>query len=138
MIRLISASAAVLLMCGTAMAQDTVQQPTQQPAGEPMQPPADPSAPQTVPPETPSTTTPVPGGAPTDPNAQAMPAPVPPESSTMTPAPGGVAPDPSAPQGTAANPAVVGGNMTPPPEPKKDYPTCTKQIQDSCRNPGGK
>jgi hypothetical protein len=53
----------------------------------------------------------------------------------MNPAPAGAVPDPNAPVGTAANPVVVGGNVTPPPSPKKDYPLCTKEIQDSCMNP---
>lgn len=73
---------------------------------------------------------------PADPNAQAVPAPIPPEAGGMTPVPSGAAPDSNAPVGTEANPAVVGGNMTPPPEPKKDYPLCSKTIQDSCMNPG--
>ena len=58
---------------------------------------------------------------------------VPPETG-MQPAPAGVPRDPSAPVGTSANPATVGGNMTPPPTEQKDYPLCSKTVQDSCIN----
>lgn len=30
------------------------------------------------------------------------------------------------------------GALTPPPNEAKEYPVCTKTLQDSCRNPGGK
>ncbi len=53
----------------------------------------------------------------------------------MDPAPAGVPNDPAAPVGSAANPVTVGGNMTPPPAEAKDYPVCSKTVQDSCINP---
>lgn len=73
----------------------------------------------------------------TDPNAQVPPAPVPP-AGEMIPAAPGTTPDPAAPVGSPANPAVVGGNMTPPPPASamKDYPLCSRSVQDSCINPG--
>jgi hypothetical protein len=54
----------------------------------------------------------------------------------MAPAPAGVPNDPAAPVGSSANPVTVGGNMTPPPTEAKDYPVCTRGVQDSCINPG--
>lgn len=70
-----------------------------------------------------------------DPNAGQPTGAVPPDTG-MRPAPADVPRDPSAPLGTSANPATVGGNMTPPPTGMKDYPLCSKTIQDSCINPG--
>ena len=43
--------------------------------------------------------------------------------------------NPDARQGSAANPVVVGGNMTPAPAPKDHYPVCGGSIQDECMNP---
>lgn len=40
--------------------------------------------------------------------------------------------DPSAPQGSAANPVQVGGNVTPPPPPLDHYPLCSKTVTDRC------
>lgn len=54
----------------------------------------------------------------------------------MVPAPAGVPHDPAAPIGSAANPVVVGGNITPPPTTPKNYPPCSRTVQDSCINPG--
>ncbi|MBJ7443526.1 MAG: Fe-S oxidoreductase, partial [Sphingobium sp.] len=54
----------------------------------------------------------------------------------MAPAPAGVPNDPAAPVGSSSNPVTVGGNMTPPPAEAKDYPVCSKTVQDSCINPG--
>lgn len=53
----------------------------------------------------------------------------------MAPAPAGVPQNPDAPVGSPANPVTVGGNMTPPPTEAKDYPVCSKAVQDSCINP---
>jgi hypothetical protein len=94
----------------------------------PASPPA--TAPEAVPPATPPAT------PPSDPNANVPPAPVPPEASGMVPADPNVPRNPAAPEGTAANPTVVGGNMTPPPATPKEYPVCTRTITDSCINPG--
>lgn len=88
------------------------------------QPPTDTAAP-------PSTTPPS-----ADPNANMPTGAVPPEARSMAPADQSVPPNPAAPVGSAANPAVVGGNMTPPPPTPKEYPVCTKTITDSCINPG--
>lgn len=38
--------------------------------------------------------------------------------------------------GSSSNPVTVGGNMTPAPTEAKDYPTCTRTVQDSCVNRG--
>lgn len=71
---------------------------------------------------------------PADPNAN-----VPPGTVTVPdhakPADPDVPRDPSAPVGSAANPVQVGGNMTPPPPPRKDYPVCGGAVQDQCINP---
>ncbi|SCW84604.1 hypothetical protein SAMN02927924_03313 [Sphingobium faniae] len=70
-----------------------------------------------------------------DPNAGQPTGSVPP-GGDMQPAPPGVPNDPSAPVGSASNPVTMGGNMTPPPTEAKDYPVCSKTVQDSCINPG--
>ncbi|HEX7742569.1 MAG TPA: hypothetical protein VF442_09085 [Sphingobium sp.] len=72
---------------------------------------------------------------PADPNA-GQPTGAVPANPGMTPAPAGVPQDPAAPVGSSANPVTVGGNMTPPPAEKKDYPLCSRTVQDSCINPG--
>ncbi|BDD66412.1 hypothetical protein Sj15T_14330 [Sphingobium sp. TA15] len=89
---------------------------------EPGSAPASPATPATPPPAA-------------DPNAGQPTGAVPPDTG-MQPAPAGVPRDPSAPVGTSANPATVGGNMTPPPTERKDYPLCSKTVQDSCINRG--
>lgn len=71
-----------------------------------------------------------------DPNAGEPMGAMPPAAGAMAPADPSVPPNPSAPVGSAANPVVVGGNMTAPPAPPKDYPVCTKTITDSCVNRG--
>lgn len=70
-----------------------------------------------------------------DPNA-GVPTGAVPQEPAMVPAPAGVPHDPTAPIGSAANPVVVGGNMTPPPADAKNYPPCSRTVQDSCVNPG--
>lgn len=77
---------------------------------------------------------PIPPPPPADPNA-AQPTGAVPADTGMTPAPAGVPQDPAAPVGTSANPVTVGGNVTPPPAEAKDYPLCSKTVQDSCVNP---
>lgn len=114
---------------GLAIAQDmpaSTQPPTTDtppPAADQAMPPAPPAAPAPMPP----------AGA--DPNAGQPTGAVPPDTG-MQPAPAGVPKDPAAPMGSSANPATVGGNMTPPPTEKKDYPLCSRTVQDSCINPG--
>lgn len=71
-----------------------------------------------------------------DPNAGQPNGAMPPMASTMQPADPSVQNNPAAPVGSAANPVVMGGNMTAPPTTPKDYPLCTRTIQDSCVNPG--
>ncbi|HKY82970.1 MAG TPA: Fe-S oxidoreductase [Sphingobium sp.] len=132
------AGAAVLAfttgLTGAAIAQGT--STTMQPPlpGEPAVPatPATPAEPGSTAatPATPATPPPA-----ADPNA-GQPTGEVPASTGMAPAPAGVPQDPSAPMGTSANPVTVGGNMTPPPTEKKDYPLCSRTIQDSCINPG--
>lgn len=69
-----------------------------------------------------------------DPNA-GQPTGAVPADTGMVPAPAGVPQDPDAPVGSSANPVTVGGNMTPPPAAAKDYPLCSRTVQDSCVNP---
>lgn len=76
-----------------------------------------------------------PMGDSTDPNAGVPTGAVPPAAAGMEPAPAGAPTFPNAPVGSAHNPVVVGGNMTPPPQAQKEYPVCTKTITDSCINP---
>ncbi|EQA97695.1 hypothetical protein L485_20780 [Sphingobium baderi LL03] len=83
--------------------------------------------------DTPMTAAPPP--PPADPNAGQPTGSVPP-GEDMQPAPAGVPNDPSAPVGSSANPVTTGGNMTPPPTDAKDYPVCSRTVQDSCINPG--
>lgn len=119
-------------LTGVAVAQ-MPPPPTQAPATQPMppagsaMPPAGDSAPTPAPPASP------PPGA--DPNA-AQPTGAVPADSGMVPAPAGAPRDPTAPVGSSENPVKVGGNMTPPPTEAKEYPLCSKTVQDSCMNPG--
>jgi hypothetical protein len=85
---------------------------------------------QDVPPPAPAAP---PAGA--DPNA-GQPTGAVPADPGMAPAPADVPSDPAAPVGSSANPVTVGGNMTPPPGEAKEYPKCSKTVQDSCINPG--
>ena len=122
---------------GIAIAQDTPATTTRPPMGD-MPPPGDPAVPATPAepgsaPATPATPATPPPAA--DPNAGQPTGAVPPDTG-MAPAPAGVPKDPAAPVGTSANPVTVGGNMTPPPTEKKDYPLCSRTVQDSCINPG--
>ncbi|WP_255325611.1 Fe-S oxidoreductase [Sphingobium sp. 15-1] len=124
---------------GIAIAQDV---PASQPPATDAPPPPDQGATPATPatpadpamsPAAPATPATPPPGA--DPNAGQPTGAVPPDTG-MRPAPAGVPHDPSAPVGSSANPATVGGNMTPPPTEQKDYPLCSKTVQDSCINPG--
>lgn len=133
---------AALTLSGAAIAQESSMPQGSMPGST--QTPPTPQAPATPAPGEPGATptTPVPPGSGTtgsgtaeDPNA-AVPAGEVPSSSGMTPADPSVPADPSAPVGSAANPAVVGGNATPPPAPRTDYPLCSRTVQDSCINPG--
>lgn len=72
----------------------------------------------------------------TDPNAGEPTGTVPSAATEMQPADPSVPPNPSAPVGSAANPVVVGGNVTAPPATPTNYPKCSKTIRDSCVNPG--
>ena len=68
-----------------------------------------------------------------DPNA-GVPTGAAPPATGMVPADPNVARDPAAPVGSAENPVVIGGNMTPPPPPKDHYPVCKGAVQDECMN----
>lgn len=98
--------------------------------------PATPASPESMSPPGPSPEAAMPATPPTDPNAGIPTGEVPPAASGMVPATPGVPHNPTAPVGSAANPAIVGGNMTAPPPPQKDYPVCTRTIRDQCINPG--
>lgn len=74
---------------------------------------------------------------PADPNAGQPTGAVPPDTG-MVPASPDMPKDPAAPVGSATNPVTVGGNMTPPPAEAKDYPACSRTVQDNCVNPGEK
>ena len=122
---------------GIAIAQDTPATMTQPPAAD-TPPPGDPAVPATpATPAEPGANPAAPATPPpaTDPNA-GQPTGAVPADTGMAPAPAGVPKDPTAPVGTSANPVTVGGNMTPPPAETKDYPLCSRTIQDSCINPG--
>lgn len=112
--------------------------PGSQPPGDAMTPPADPASSAsptqaTNPPADPAASPSMPPAS--DPNAGQPAGAVPPDTG-MVPAPAGVPRDPSAPVGSDANPVTVGGNMTPPPTETKQYPVCSRTVQDSCVNPG--
>jgi hypothetical protein len=109
-----------------AIAQDTPPPPPA--AGDQAMPPAPPADPAAMP-----TPPAPPAGA--DPNAGQPTGAVPPATG-MAPASPNAPKDPSAPVGSSANPVQMGGNMTPPPAEAKDYPVCSKTVQDSCINPG--
>lgn len=66
---------------------------------------------------------------PADPNAAQQPMP----DAAPMPAPAG----PQQPRIVWKQPATV-EQAFPPPPPKESYPRCSKAVQDSCRNPGGK
>ncbi|WP_336964287.1 Fe-S oxidoreductase [Sphingobium aquiterrae] len=78
---------------------------------------------------------PPPPPPPADPNAGVPEGQVPP-APAMVPADPNAPKSPAAPVGSAANPVMVGGNATPPPEARADYPLCSRTVQDSCINPG--
>ncbi|HWV12217.1 MAG TPA: Fe-S oxidoreductase [Sphingobium sp.] len=101
---------------GIAIAQGVPDSAAQPPATDTM--PADQAAPAT----------------PADPNA-GQPTGAVPADPGMAPASPAVPKDPAAPMGSPANPVTVGGNMTPPPAGGKDYPLCSRTVQDSCINP---
>ena len=102
---------------GIAIAQGAPDNAAQPPATDTM--PADSATPATA----------------ADPNAGQPTGEVPPATG-MAPASPAVPRDPAAPVGSSANPVTVGGNMTPPPAGGKDYPLCSRTVQDSCINPG--
>lgn len=123
---LLSAAALSLLVSPVALAaQAQTVAPTDAPAPPP---PSNDLDAQQMPQE------PVPPAPPADPNAN-VPTGAVPDASGMVPADPYAPKDPAAPVGSPANPAVVGGNVTPPPEAKADYPLCTRTLQDSCVNP---
>lgn len=137
MIKLVSVSAAALLFCSTAMAQDMSAQPPSQ--GTDAQtgtttPDMGPTTPDsgTMSPDT-GTATPMPDGSTSDPSM--------PQGSTATPdattpMPDGSTSSPTMQDGTMGNPTDTTGNVTPPPPTTpKDYPLCSKTVQDSCMNP---
>jgi len=68
-----------------------------------------------------------------DPNA-AQPVGAVPADPGMRPAPAGIPKNPAAPVGSASNPVTVGGNLTPPPTEAREYPPCSRTVQDSCVN----
>lgn len=105
-------------MTGVAVAQGMPEPAAQAPGAQPM--------------PSPGTAMPPPGA---DPNA-GQPMGAVPADPGMAPAPAGVPSDPAAPVGSSENPVKVGGNMTPPPTEAKEYPLCSKTVQDSCMNPG--
>lgn len=137
--KLLLAGAALLSLAavqGPANAQN-MGTPGSQPPGDAMTPPADPAA--SAPPTEAANPQADPGASPVmppanDPNAGQPTGAVPPNTG-MVPAPAGVPRDPSAPVGSDANPVTVGGNMTPPPTETKQYPVCSRTVQDSCVNP---
>ncbi|PZU12362.1 MAG: Fe-S oxidoreductase [Sphingobium sp.] len=104
---------------GVAIAQDMGAPAAQPPAGGMAAPATDPAAPP--PPADPNAGQST-GTAPTDPG--------------MASAPAGAPNDPAAPMGSSASPGMSGGNMAPTPTETKNYPVCSKTVQDSCINRG--
>jgi hypothetical protein len=121
------------IMVGSMAVAQEMPAPSSQPAGDAMTPPAEP-APSATPPAAPvaPATPPTPQA---DPNA-GQPTGAVPADTGMVPAPADAPKDAAAPVGSSANPVTVGGNVTPPPTEAKDYPTCTRTVQDSCVNRG--
>ncbi|WP_164847451.1 Fe-S oxidoreductase [Sphingobium algorifonticola] len=118
--------AATLALAAPAIAQDMAQPPA--PTEAP--PPPNDMGPQQMP-----QTGPMPAEPPvSDPNAGQTTGTVP-ANPGMIPADPNAPANPAAPVGTSANPVVMGGNATPPPAPRADYPVCSRTVQDSCINP---
>ncbi|WP_081764216.1 Fe-S oxidoreductase [Sphingobium sp. Ant17] len=115
------AGAALMGIASISSAAIAQQMPASQAPGDAMTPPTDPSMGPPPPPAN-------------DPNA-GMPTGAVPSDPGMMPATPGAPNDPTAPMGSSSNPVTVGGNMTPPPAEAKDYPVCSKTVQDSCVNP---
>lgn len=135
--KIMLAGAAILsftTMATMAGAQD-MPPPTAQPPGTETPPPPGnmPPPPSTMPAQPAPPAPSMPGA--TDPNA-AQPTGAVPPTDGMVPAPADARKDMAAPVGSASNPVTVGGNVTPPPTEAKDYPVCSKSVQDSCINPG--
>lgn len=113
------------------MAQDTMAPP---PPADPMQP-TDPVPPETPPaPGEPMPTPPDPAPAP-EPMPEPMPAPQPPVQGSTDAPMDPMATPPTAGSSTAQSGGTTSSMMTPQPA-TKEYPLCTREIQDSCRNPG--
>lgn len=130
-IRMIATALLVAGISAPLAAQDMAQPPADAPTPVEAPPRA---APAPVPPVSqPRTADPA-----SDPNAAEPAGDVPTAAAAMVPADPSVPQNPSAPIGSAANPVVMGGNMTAPPAAPKDYPVCTKTITDSCVNRGEK
>lgn len=122
-------------LTGIAVAQETSPPGTEAsplPDNVPPPPSSDPAATMPGEPAAPGTPAPPP---PADPNA-GVPTGAVPADTGMMPAPPNAPSDPAAPVGSSSNPVTVGGNVTPPPPTPKDYPVCSKTVQDSCINPG--
>lgn len=120
-------------LTGMAVAQDAPATAAQPPAADPASSAPMSSAPMGDATQTDGPATAMPPAA--DPNA-GQPTGAVPADTGMAPAPADAPKDPTAPVGTSANPVTVGGNVTPPPAEAKDYPVCSKTVQDSCINPG--
>lgn len=125
--RMIAVALLMSGVCAPLMAQDAPPSPSADSVPPGVQPPA---------PQPPVSQPPAAGSVPADPNAGELVGAVPPTAATMAPADPSVPANPAAPVGSAANPVVVGGNLTAPPPSPKDYPVCTKTITDSCVNRG--
>lgn len=121
-------------MLGFATGAIGIAQAQQTPGSTMQQPPTGMPDPSGTPPAPTTPGTPAPPSPAADPNAGQPTGAVPPDTG-MQPAPADAPRDASAPVGTSANPVTVGGNMTPPPTEAKDYPVCSRTVQDSCINP---
>ncbi len=137
--RFLLAGAALLSFSAIPGYAQDMMPPGSQPPGDAMTPPSDPSMP--TPPANPSTDMPAGPDStmppPADPNASLPTGEVPSNPGMApAPAPSTMPRDPAAPVGSSANPVTMGGNMTPPPTETKDYPVCSRTVQDSCVNRG--
>jgi hypothetical protein len=124
LLKTIGLAALVAVSPIAVMAQDTMKPPP--PPSEPT-PPAEPSPPQPG--------DPMPMPQPGDPSVPPAPEPMPqPQGSTDAPA-GPMATPPTAGADSAQSGGTTSAMMTPTAA-MKEYPPCTKTLQDSCRNPG--
>lgn len=120
---------------GIAVAQDMGTPAAQPPAGGMAAPAADPAAPPPAGGMAAPATDPAAPPPAADPNSN-QPTGSAPTGPGMAPVPAGTPGNSASPMGSSTSPAMAGGTMTPAPTEAKDYPVCSKTVQDSCINRG--